>query len=159
MTTTPGDGNEDGMRVTYTARCGIVTHDEARHIASRFCAGQERRSIPPNFKQDDDLRLLAYIEQQSAPASPPASGDVQGESQVILDIGDGPDGVKFFTNAERSIVADCSEDSLFVAVSTMGSYSEFGPMLPGVTKQLLAALSQPTPANATAAGEQKEVAP
>jgi hypothetical protein len=53
--------------------CGPVSHDEAQEIALRFVDGhfgndneRPRVSIPANPRRDDDLRLLAYIEQQRA---------------------------------------------------------------------------------------------
>lgn len=50
-----------------------ISHDEAKEIASRLIAGAFRRedkrpqfSIPANPDRDDDLRIMAYIEQQAA---------------------------------------------------------------------------------------------
>lgn len=84
--------------------------------------------------------------QQPQPA-PSADENVRTtvEQKTILLIGDGPDGVRFFTDADKSIVWGCSEDSLFVEITVMNASAEFGPMLPGVTRQLRAALTHPQP--------------
>lgn len=65
---------------------------------------------------------------------------------VILDIGDGPDGVKFYTDRDKSTVENVADDSLYVEVATAGSCCTFGPMLPNVTKMLNRLLSQTLPA-------------
>lgn len=53
-------------------RCGPVSHDEAREILNRFVSSHFRKtdeeharfSIPADFRRDDDLRMIAYIDQQ-----------------------------------------------------------------------------------------------
>jgi hypothetical protein len=55
----------------------MISHDEAREIASRLIAGSFRRedkrphfSIPANPERDDDLLMMAYINQQALKDKP-----------------------------------------------------------------------------------------
>lgn len=60
------------MTKDLDALCGTVTHDEAEEAVHRMIASHfnkidtehMRASIPANPKRDDDLRVLAYIQQQ-----------------------------------------------------------------------------------------------
>ncbi len=62
---------------------GPVSFDEARQIASRFINGHfknpgkegPRTHIPAEPKMDDDIRLVAFIEQQRRASAAPKEGE------------------------------------------------------------------------------------
>jgi hypothetical protein len=76
-------------------RAGHVSRAEAREILHRFCnshfnrpnSERPRITIPADPRRDDDLRMIAYIKQQSAPASPAEAG-VERALTVLANIAD-----------------------------------------------------------------------
>lgn len=70
MTTQQGGGK---LSDEISDRCGPITHDEAREMLGRMVNSHfknprehMRASIPGNPGRDDDLRMIAYIQQQRA---------------------------------------------------------------------------------------------
>lgn len=72
-----------------------ITNDEARGIAKRFIDGHFRNnaehpriSIPADERRDDDIRLLAYIDQQEALAARAAVAEtnLKNARQSIMDL-------------------------------------------------------------------------
>jgi hypothetical protein len=64
------------IRLLTSSHESAISHAEAREIAMRFIDGhfgnkreRPRASIPADPERDDDLRLIAYIEQQHAEAA------------------------------------------------------------------------------------------
>jgi len=120
-------------------------HDSAYPWSFSFLGA---RDAPPEIAPG---RILVTIPGSASPAkptppeppeSPPQPTPEIGKvGEVILSIGDGPDGVRFYTDPSKAIVYGASPASLFVELSTFSSSSTFGPMLPGVAAALRSALS------------------
>jgi hypothetical protein len=84
----------------------------------------------------------------TTPATPiPAGADERRpDKAVLLDVGDGPDGIQLYTSEDEAIATwAAGVPALFLIAQGMGAYVKLGPFLPRVLEQLRNALAAPSP--------------
>lgn len=66
---------------------------------------------------------------------------MKADRKILLDAGDGPDGLTIYTSEEEAIVDwAASSPAMYITVAVQGGYAKFGPFLPRVLEQVKAAL-------------------